>query len=56
MESQFKNCLDVALRDMVWSGHKHGLMIGLYDHGGLSNVNDSMILQKLILVVSFSSL
>lgn len=39
----FKKRTDVALSDMVWSGHRHGLMIGLDDFIGLSNRNDSMI-------------
>mgnify|MGYP001855598920 CR=1 FL=1 len=40
----FKNCGDVALRDMV-SGHGgDGWMVGLDDLSGHSNLNDSMIL------------
>ena len=34
---------DVALRDVVQSSHIHGLMVGLDDLIGLSNLNDSMI-------------
>ena len=42
----FKTCGDVALRDVV-SGHGgDGLMIGLNDLRVLSNLNDSIILQK----------
>ena len=36
--------MDVALSDMVQSGHRHGLMVGLDDLSGLSNLNDSVIL------------
>lgn len=34
---------DVALRDMVYSGHRHGLVIGLGYPVDLSNLYDSMI-------------
>ena len=40
----FKKRVDVALRDMVWSSHRHGLMAGLGDLSGLSNLSDSVIL------------
>jgi len=39
--------VDVALSDMVESGHRNGLMSGLGDLGGLSNLNDSMSLAAL---------
>lgn len=48
----FKSCGDVLLRDVVWSSHRHGLMVG---HGaliGLSSLDDSMIHTK----VRFNSL
>jgi len=35
---------DVTLRDMVYSSHRHGMMVGLNDLISLSNLNDSMIL------------
>ena len=38
----FKRMGDVALHDVVWSSHRHGLMVGLDDLSGLSNLNDSM--------------
>lgn len=34
----FKNCADVTLRDVVWSGHRHGLIVELDDLSGLSNI------------------
>ena len=43
----FRSCVDVALRD-VGSGHGlGGLMVGLGDLRGLSNLNDSVILSSL---------
>ena len=40
----FKNCVDVALRDVV-SGHGgDGLLVGLGDLSGLSNLNGSLLL------------
>lgn len=32
------------LSNMVWSGHRHGLMVGLDDLTGLSNPDDPVIL------------
>lgn len=43
----FKEKLDVALSDMVESGHRSGLMTGLDDLDGLPNLNDSMSLAAL---------
>jgi len=40
----FKNCGDVAIRDTVKGGCRHGLVVGLGDLMGLSNLTDSMIL------------
>ena len=40
----FKKRVDVTLSDMVLSGHRYGLMVGLDDLSGLSNLNDSLIL------------
>ena len=37
----FKKCGDVALRDVVLSGHRYGLMVGPDDLSGHSNLNDS---------------
>ena len=34
----------MVLRDMVCSSHRNGVMVGLDDLIGLSNLNDSMIL------------
>lgn len=39
-----KKTIDVALRDMVQSGHRHGLAVGLNEIIGLSDPNDSTIL------------
>ena len=39
----FEETVDVTLRDAVWSSYKQGLMFGLGDLSGLSNLNDSMI-------------
>jgi len=36
----FKNSGDVTLRDVVWSSHRCGLMVGLDDLIGLPNLND----------------
>jgi len=41
---KFKERAGVALRDMVYSGHGHGLMVGLDALIGLFNPNDSMSL------------
>lgn len=38
----FKKSVDVALSDMVQSGHKHGLLVGPDGLIGLPNLNDSM--------------
>ena len=40
----FKNHVNVALRDVVWSSHRHGLMVELDDLSGLPDLNGSMIL------------
>ena len=40
----FKKCVDVALRDTVSEHGGGGLVVGLGDLSGLSNLNDSMIL------------
>lgn len=47
--------VDVARSDMVWSGHRHGLLFGLCDEIDISNLNDSVIL-TLNCVSSFVSL
>jgi len=39
----FKKTVDVALKDKVQIGHRHGLMAGLDDLFGLSNLIDSVI-------------
>jgi len=39
----FRKRVDVTLSDMVYSGHRHGLMVGPEDLRGLSNPNDPMI-------------
>ena len=39
-----KKRVGVALRDMVSSGHRHGLMVGPDDLSGLSNLNGFIIL------------
>jgi len=39
----FKNRVDAALRDIIYWYSGHGLMVGLADLSGLSNLNDSMI-------------
>ena len=36
-----KKDVDVALKDMVWSSHRHALMVGLDDFIGLSSLNDA---------------
>ena len=41
----FKKRVDVALRAIVYSGHRHGLMVGLGDLSCLSNHNNSIILR-----------
>ena len=38
----FKSRVDVALRDVVYSSHRHGLMVGLDDLIDLSNLYESM--------------
>ena len=38
----FRKRADVSLSAVVWSCHGHGLMAGLDDLVGLSNLNDSM--------------
>jgi len=35
----------VVLKDIVLSDHRHGLMAKLDDLSGMSNLNDSMILE-----------
>jgi len=35
-------CEAVTLSGVAWTGHRHGLMVGLDDLSGLSIVNDSM--------------
>ncbi len=40
----FKKCRDVALRDMVCECGGNGLVFGLDDLSGLSNLNESTIL------------
>jgi len=40
----FKKRVDVTLSDMVLSGHRYGLMVGVEDPTGLSNLNESMII------------
>ena len=36
----------VTLSDVVWSGHRHGLMVALDDLSGLSSRNNSVILSE----------
>jgi len=43
----FKECRDVALRDMVSEHGGDGLMVGCNDLSGLSNLNDSIILCRI---------
>jgi len=38
----FKKGVDVALRNTIYSDHRHGLMVGLDDIIGLSNLSNSM--------------
>lgn len=44
MESVFKKCGDVVLREVVWWYGGDKLMVGLDDIGVLSNLNNFMIL------------
>ena len=50
----FKKRVDVTLRDVVYCGHRHKVVVGLDDSSGLSSLNDSMIL--LFYLGTFSSL
>ena len=40
----FKNCGDVAIRDTVKGGCRHGLVVGFEGLSGHSSLNDPMIL------------
>lgn len=40
----FRKCRDVALRDVVVECGGNGLVVGIYDLSGLSNLDESMIL------------
>jgi len=40
----FKKREDVSLSDMAYCGHRHGLVVGVEDLSGLSNIHDSMVL------------
>lgn len=40
----FKKRVNVALSEVVWSSHSHGLVVGLGDLIGLSRLNNFMTL------------
>lgn len=40
----FKKRVNVALSEVVWSSHRHGLVVGLGDLIGLSRLNNFMTL------------
>ena len=39
----FKKRVNVALSDIVLSSHRHGLVVGLDDLSGLSDLNDNIL-------------